>query len=71
MTEDKKPTFEEALKNLEEIVQKMESGALPLDESIKLYEQGIQLKKLCEKQLEEAKLKVEKVDFKSVETPQA
>lgn len=58
---EKKLTFESALKNLEEIVTKMEDGDLSLDQSIKKFEEGIDLVKLCEKQLHEAEGKVEKL----------
>lgn len=54
-------SFEERLNRLGEIVGELEGKALPLDESLKLFEEG---KKLCEslsKELEEAKLKVEEV----------
>ena len=45
-TEAREPSFEEALKALEEIVRKLESGEAPLDESIALYEQGHKLRAL-------------------------
>ncbi len=54
-------SFEERLNRLGEIVGELEGKALPLDESLKLFEEG---KKLCEslsKELEEAKLKIEEV----------
>lgn len=51
-------TFEQALKRLEEITVKLENGALPLDESMKLYEEGVKLSDLCAKQLNEAELKI-------------
>jgi exodeoxyribonuclease VII small subunit len=54
-------SFEEALQELEGIVQKMESGEVPLDSAIDLYARGNQLKEHCSKKLEEAKLKVSKV----------
>ena len=53
--------FEEALKELESIVRRMESGGQDLDSAIKDYERGMALKQLCEKRLSEAKLKVEKI----------
>lgn len=59
MTEKKEPKFEEALQKLEKIVEDLESGKLSLDESMKRYEEGIRLSKLCSKRLEEAKKKVE------------
>ncbi len=58
---DETLTFESALKELEQIVQKLESGDIALDESITLYERGTQLKQFCDTQLKEAKLKVEKI----------
>lgn len=54
-------SFEEALKELEQIVRRMESGGQDLDRSIADYERGMALKTLCEKRLNEAKLKVEKI----------
>lgn len=53
------PTFEAALKQLEEIVQRLEKGELPLEESLKLYEDGIRLSRLCHAKLEEAEGKIE------------
>ena len=54
-------TFEEALGELESIVRKLESGNSNLDDSISNYENGNNLLKHCEKRLNEAKLKVEKI----------
>ena len=54
-------SFEQGLAELEEIVRKLESGEGNLEESIKLYEQGNKLLKQCEKKLNDAKLKVEKI----------
>jgi exodeoxyribonuclease VII small subunit len=52
-------TFEAALKQLEEIVQRLERGELPLEESLKLYEEGIRLSRLCHAKLEEAEGRIE------------
>jgi exodeoxyribonuclease VII small subunit len=52
------PTFEAALKRLEEIVQALEKGELTLDDSLRLYEEGIQLSRLCHSKLEEAEGKI-------------
>jgi len=52
-------TFEAALKQLEEIVQRLERGELPLEESLKLYEEGIRLSRHCHAKLEEAEGKIE------------
>lgn len=51
--------FEESLKKLEEIVGQLEQGDLSLDESLRLFEDGIKLSRLCSRQLEEAERKVE------------
>ena len=51
--------FEDALKRLEEIVQKLEKGELPLEESLVLYEEGIRLSRVCHAKLEEAEGRIE------------
>ncbi len=51
--------FEEALKRLEEIVARLEKGELALEESLALYEEGIQLSRMCHAKLEEAEAKIE------------
>ncbi len=51
--------FEEALKRLEDIVGDLESGNIPLEESLAKYEEGIKLVRLCQKKLEQAKKKIE------------
>ena len=51
--------FERALARLEEIVQKLEQGDLPLEQSLKLFEEGIKLSRICNTRLEEAERKVE------------
>lgn len=51
--------FENALKKLENIVEALERGDLSLDESLKKYEEGMKLAKICTKKLEEAERKVE------------
>ena len=56
---DETPAFEEALKQLEEIVQRLEKGDLTLEESLRLYEQGIRLSRLCHARLEEAEGRIE------------
>lgn len=52
-------SFEAAMKRLEEIVSRMESGDIPLEESLKLFEEGIKLSKELDKTLEEAERRVE------------
>jgi exodeoxyribonuclease VII small subunit len=54
-------SFEQALAELEAIVQKLESGQAPLEESIEMYERGARLKAHCESRLEAARLKVDKI----------
>jgi exodeoxyribonuclease VII small subunit len=51
--------FEAALARLEEIVKELETGDLPLEQSLKLFEEGIKLSRLCNKRLEEAERRVE------------
>ena len=55
-------SFEEALRQLEEIVSVLERGDISLDDAIAAYEKGTSLKAHCQKRLEEARLKVEKID---------
>jgi len=55
----KKPEFERSLSRLEEVVRKLESPQLSLDEAMKLFEEGVTLSRECQKQLEEAEGKVE------------
>jgi exodeoxyribonuclease VII small subunit len=54
-------SFEQALAELEGIVQELESGQAPLERSIEMYERGARLKAHCETRLEAARLKVEKI----------
>lgn len=51
--------FEQALKELETLVESMEQGELSLEESLKAFERGIELTRSCQKSLEEAEQKVE------------
>lgn len=53
-----KMTYEQAMKKLEEIVAKLDDGSLPLEESIKLFEESTKLAAFCNDTLEKAKLKV-------------
>lgn len=54
----KKVSFEEAIGRLEEIVRQLEEGDVPLEDSIRLYEEGMKLGKMCRKILDEADLRV-------------
>jgi exodeoxyribonuclease VII small subunit len=51
--------FEDALKKLEEIVQRLERGELSLEDSLSCYEEGIRLSRLCHARLEEAERRIE------------
>jgi exodeoxyribonuclease VII small subunit len=55
----KKADFERSLARLEEVVQKLESANLSLDDAMKLFEEGVQLSRECQKQLAEAEARVE------------
>ena len=55
----KKPDFERSLARLEEVVRKLESPQLSLDDAMKLFEEGVELSRECQKQLEEAEGRVE------------
>jgi len=52
-------SFETSLKELEEIVEELEKGDLPLDEALKLFARGVELSRFCYTKLEEARRKVE------------
>ncbi len=73
----KKPDFEKSLARLEEVVRRLESPQLALDEAMdeamKLFEEGVELSRECQKQLEEAEGRVEillkKADGKLVAEP--
>ncbi|OPY92253.1 MAG: Exodeoxyribonuclease 7 small subunit [Syntrophaceae bacterium PtaU1.Bin231] len=54
-----KEKFEDALAKLEEIVKKMESGDLSLEDSLKSFEEGIRLVRVCSRKLDEAQRRVE------------
>ncbi len=54
-----KERFEDALSKLEKVVAKLEDGGISLEESLKLFEEGIRLSRLCHQKLDEAEKKVE------------
>jgi exodeoxyribonuclease VII small subunit len=58
---DEKPaaSFEAGLQELESVVKQLESGDLPLEKALELFERGVQLSETCRKRLEEAETKVE------------
>lgn len=55
----KETSFEEALRTLERVVAKLESGETDLEESIRLFEEGMRLSTLCQKRLDDADRKIE------------
>ncbi len=54
-------TFEDALRALEDVVRRLESGEVPLDESIALYERGEALRAHCQARLDAAQARIEKI----------
>ena len=54
-------SFEEALKELEQVVREMESGTVELEKSIDIYDRGAQLKKHCEAKLAQAQARIEQI----------
>lgn len=58
MGKKKEKSFEDSLNRLQEISQLLENEEIGLDESIKLYEEGIEISKVCYKKLSDAELKV-------------
>ena len=61
MNKKKENNFESALRRLEEISDLLENEDTPLEDSIKLFEEGIELKEFCEEKLKSAKLKIDKI----------
>ena len=59
----KNKTFEESMQRLEQIVRTMERGEVPLEESIRLFQEGTELARNCGKLLEDAQLQVSKIMF--------
>jgi len=69
----RKPEFEKSLARLEDVVRRLEQANLTLDDAMKLFEEGVQLSRECQKQLEEAEGRVEillkKADGRLMATP--
>ncbi|MEG9884290.1 MAG: exodeoxyribonuclease VII small subunit [Hyphomicrobiales bacterium] len=61
--------FEAALRELEEIVEKLESGKVELEESIRIYERGERLRRHCQSLLRAAEARIEKITLKADGTP--
>ena len=58
---EKSQTFETSMQRLEEIVRQLEQGNVPLEASLKLFQEGTELVRSCNKLLEEAELQVKKI----------
>ena len=54
-------SFEDALRSLEDVVRRLESGEVPLDQSIELYERGEALRAHCQARLDAAQARIEKI----------
>ena len=71
MSSKKKATFEESLELLESIVRELESGKVPLDDSLKKYEEGVKVYRSCKELLSKAEKKItvltEKLDEETFE----
>ncbi|MDB4860747.1 exodeoxyribonuclease VII small subunit [Alphaproteobacteria bacterium] len=61
MNKEKDNNFETNLKKLEMIVDKLESGDIGLEESVKLYEEGMKIKKICDKKLKDIEMQIKKI----------
>jgi exodeoxyribonuclease VII small subunit len=67
--EVKRLPFEKALAELESIVQRLEQGSVPLEESVAIYERGEALKRRCEELLRQAEARVEKITLDAAGKP--
>ena len=61
MSKEKENSFEKNLQNLENIVDKLESGEIGLEDSGKLYEEGMKIKKISEKKLKDIEMQIKKI----------
>jgi exodeoxyribonuclease VII small subunit len=62
MSDDEALTFEQAFHQLQQTVEQLEDGALPLDEALTLFERGMQLAALCASHLDQAALRVLEIE---------
>jgi len=62
MPQKERPSFEEALEKLEEIVEELNNDEITLEKSVQLYEQGLELSKICSETLDQAMLTIEQID---------
>jgi exodeoxyribonuclease VII small subunit len=58
---EKQDTFEKNLKQLEDVVTKLEQGDLPLDEAMKLFQEGMRLSKICSQRLSTVEQEIKKL----------
>tara|TARA_Y100000287_G_C14092742_1_gene291169 strand:+ start:161 stop:397 length:237 start_codon:yes stop_codon:yes gene_type:complete len=65
---DEKPTYSDAIQRLETIVSTLERGGMGLDETLKLYEEGAELLKLCKKELAAAEGKLNEMQLDELES---
>ena len=61
MSKEKENSFESNLKKLENIVDKLESGEIGLEDSVKLYEEGMKIKNICDKKLKDIEMQIKKI----------
>ena len=61
MSKDKENSFEKNLQKLELIVEKLESGEIGLEESVKWYEEGMKIKKICDNKLKDIEMQIKKI----------
>ena len=61
MSKDKENSFEKNLQKLELIVEKLESGEIGLEESVRLYEEGMKIKKFCDNKLKDIEMQIKKI----------
>ena len=62
---EKELSFEENLKELEDIVEKLESGDINLEKSVELYEKGMVLKNQCDQKLKKVELQIKKIKIQN------
>ena len=65
MIKEKDNNFELNLKKLESIVDKLELGEMGLEESVKLYEEGMKIKKICDKKLQDIEMQIKKIKIEN------
>ncbi len=61
MSIKKENSFEKNLQKLEDIVNKLESGEIGLEDSVKLYDEGMKIKKVCDKKLKDIEMQIKKI----------